>query len=55
MLFRAAAHDIYVARSLLKTMHFIMHPLGLFHPRIIIGMLLSLRRKNNLSLPTSSS
>jgi 2-polyprenyl-6-methoxyphenol hydroxylase-like FAD-dependent oxidoreductase len=55
MLFRAAAHDIYVAQSILKTMHFVMHPVGLFQPRIIMGMLLSLRRKRKLSPPFFSS
>lgn len=55
MLFRAAADDTYIAQGLLKTMHFLMHPLGLFQLRMIVGMLRSLRKNKKISLPYPSS
>jgi 2-polyprenyl-6-methoxyphenol hydroxylase-like FAD-dependent oxidoreductase len=43
LLFRAAARDTVVAVALLKTMQMIQHPMGLLHPRIILGALLAQR------------
>jgi 2-polyprenyl-6-methoxyphenol hydroxylase-like FAD-dependent oxidoreductase len=42
LLFRAASRDSAVAQGLLKTMQLLMHPAGLFHPRILFGALRAL-------------
>jgi 2-polyprenyl-6-methoxyphenol hydroxylase-like FAD-dependent oxidoreductase len=44
LLFRAASYDDKVARALLRTMQLVMHPAGLFHPRILLGAMCALQR-----------